>query len=288
MSDDGAVGMTDLAARYLDLMARTLTRYDGVDDFRAEISGATLGFPKNVVGGAMNWLLARWGLETVRRVPFDINLRTEGLDWPMHADTMIGLKRLANVREAVRTVVEENVPGDLVEAGVWRGGASIMMRAALEAYGDESRIVWCADSFEGLPPPELDRYPQDAKSEWHTFAALTASLAQVQHNFEKYGFLDSRVKFLKGWFKDTIPSAPIHKIAVLRLDGDMYASTMDVLLPLYEKVSVGAFVIVDDYGIEECRLAVHDFRAAHGVEDRIVPIDQYGAYWRKGSAASER
>lgn len=208
-----------------------------------------------------------------------------GRDIPNHADTMIGMKRLQNVRDAVRTVIEEGLPGDIVETGVWRGGASIMMRATLEAYGDQARTIWCCDSFKGLPPPEMDRYPQDAGMDWHTNPTLGVSMEQVKANFARYGFRDERVQFLKGWFKDTLPTAPFSKIAILRLDGDLYASTMDALNPCYDKVVPGGFIIVDDYGIPQdvCRRAVEDFRASRGITDPIIDIDGWGKYWRKSA-----
>jgi len=94
------------------------------------------------------------------------------------------------------------------------------------------------------------------------------------------------VKFLPGWFRDTLPAAPIERIAVLRLDGDMYESTMLALSTLYPKVSAGGFLIVDDYGaLPNCRLAVEDFRTAQGITDPIVTVDWTGAYWRKGVGA---
>jgi len=204
----------------------------------------------------------------------------------MHADTMVGVKRLQNIVDCVRSVIEEGVPGDLIETGVWRGGSAILMRAALEAYGDKTRKVWCADSFEGLPHPDMDRYPQDAGMVWHTYSQLAVSLEAVQKNFQKYDMLDDRVVFLKGWFKDTLPPADIDQISVLRLDGDLYASTMDSLVPLYDKVSVGGYIIVDDYGIPEdtCRRAITDFRQERGIQDEIIDIDGWGKYWRKSSA----
>ncbi len=114
---------------------------------------------------------------------------------------------------------------------------------------------------------------------------LAVSLESVKSNFKKFDMLDDRVKFLQGWFKDTLPAAPISTIAVLRLDGDMYESTMDTLNALYAKVSPGGFVIVDDYGLPEdaCKRAVHDFRNAHGLTEPIIDIDGFGAFWRRES-----
>jgi O-methyltransferase len=276
-----AVPSDDIADRYLDLLIRTLCRFDGVDDFRP-LGAHSRGLKKIAINAVVRYL-HHLGCEIRKRVPFDAELRRSGRDLPMHADTMIGLKRLQNVREAVKTVIADRIRGDLVETGVWRGGASILMRAALEAYGDGSRTVWCFDSFEGVPAPDMNRYPQDEGMDWHTMPVLAVSMDQVKSNFEKYGLLDDRVQFLKGWFKDTLPTAPISEIAVLRLDGDLYASTMDTLTALYGRVSVGGFIIVDDYGIPQdiCRRAVEDFRRSRGIATPIVDIDGWGKYWRK-------
>ena len=273
----------EIAERYLELLIRTLTRFDGTDDFQPwQFGYGNRGLKKLLASAFVKHLMAR-GCEIIYRVKFDAEKRRLGRDRPMHADTMVGVKRLENTRDAVRTVIAENIPGDLVETGIWWGGASILMRAALEAYGDTERVLWCADSFEGLPPPDMDRYPQDVGMVWHTDKQLAVSLEEVQRNFKKYGYLDNRVRFLKGWFKDTLPTALIKGIAVLRLDGDLYASTMDTLTPLYDKVARGGFVIVDDYGIPQdvCRRAIEDFRSARGITDPIVDIDGWGIYWRK-------
>jgi O-methyltransferase len=273
----------DLATRYTDQIIRSLTRFDGVDDFVNVDLGASASPFKRIVGKRLLTFFKSRGLEIVKSVKFDREARLLGADWPVHADTMIGIKRLENIRDCVKRVIHDGILGDFVETGVWRGGGSIMMRACLEAFGDKTRKVWCADSFEGLPPPDLDRYPQDAGMIWHTQSQLAISLEQVQRNFEKYGYLDDRVVFLRGWFKDTLPSAPIERIAILRLDGDLYASTMDAFNSLYAKVSPGGFIIVDDYGMEEntCRKAVSDFRAAENISSPIQKIDNFGVFWRK-------
>src|SRR5205085_12029434 len=100
-------------------------------------------------------------------------------------------------------------------------------------------------------------------------------------NFHKYGLLDEQVVFLKGWFKDTLPTAPIDTLAILRLDGDMYSSTMDALVHLYPKLSKGGFCIIDDYGLPACRQAVHAYRAQHHIQSEIREIDWTGSFWRK-------
>jgi len=213
----------------------------------------------------------------------ELRKRTEGCCWPpSNSHTMIGLPRLRNIRDCVQAVVQDDVPGDLMEAGVWRGGACIFMRALLEAFGDNSRSVWVADSFAGLPPPNEADYPADKGDNLYTCPELAVSLGQVKSHFVKYNLLDDRVKFLKGWFRDTLPTAPVTSLAVLRLDGDMYESTMDTLRACYPKLSRGGFCIVDDYGcIAACRKAIHDYRNANGIKDAIWQVDWTGVYWRK-------
>lgn len=207
--------------------------------------------------------------------------RVEGQVWPGYADTMIGLKRLDNLQFCVETAIQDKVEGDLIETGVWRGGACIFMRAILAAHGITNRRVFVADSFEGLPKPEVAKYPADKGDTFHVHAFLAVSQEQVENNFSRYGLLDEQVVFLKGWFKDTLPSAPIEKLAVLRLDGDMYGSTMDTLESLYPKLSTGGFCIIDDYALDACRQAVEAYRAKHGIRAEIKQVDWTGRYWRK-------
>ena len=156
------------------------------------------------------------------------------------------------------------------------------MRAALKAHGVKDRTVWVADSFEGLPAPNPEKYPVDAGLKLHEAEFLAVSLETVKNNFRRYGLLDDQVKFLKGWFKDTLPIAPIEKLAVLRLDGDLYESTMDALVNLYPRLSPGGYIIVDDYGaIYQCKKAVSDYRKKHNITEPIIKIDWAGVYWQK-------
>jgi O-methyltransferase len=268
------------ASLYLDLMQRSLTNliyaeHESVD-FHPWHPVKRLIYER-----CLKPLLDRGGARVVVPYEFDERKRAVGGDWPTMGHTMIGLRRLENLRACVEHVLACGIPGDLIETGVWRGGATIFMRAILKAHGVTDRIVWVADSFEGLPKPDQARYPQDAGDRHHTFRELAVSLEQVRRNFEKYGLLDDQVRFLKGWFRDTLPAAPIERLAVARLDGDMYESTMDALASLYDKLSVGGFLIVDDYALAGCRAAVHDFRAQRGIADPIEPIDHMGAFWQK-------
>jgi hypothetical protein len=207
--------------------------------------------------------------------------REEGKIWPTYADTMIGHKRLDNLQICVETVIREGVEGDLIETGVWRGGACILMRAILAAHGIEDRKVYVADSFEGLPEPNPEKFPADKSDQLHLQRYLAVSQEEVANNFRKYGLLDDSVVFLKGWFKDTLPNAPIKKLAILRFDGDMYESTMDVLTNLYPKLSKGGFCIIDDYWWPACRKAVDEFRKENEIVSEMKAVDWNATYWRK-------
>ena len=213
-------------------------------------------------------------------------MRANGRDWPRFAQTMVGLKRLENVQHCVEQVLADGVPGDLIETGVWRGGVVIFMRAILEAYGDASRAVYAADSFQGLPPPDVAAYPADTGSRLHDAEPLVVSRADVERNFRLYGLLDDRVRCLEGWFKDTLPTVADRTWAVVRLDGDMYESTMDALVNLYPGLAPGGFLIVDDYAFEPCKQAVTDYRTANGIDEPIEEIDWLGAFWRRSLAGS--
>ena len=267
------------AELYLDLLKKCLTRSIFGEKYRS--------LPANngsVLIRAMSKWLASRDLQIVRTANFDPQVRAEGIDWPEDGETMIGLKRLQNLQDCITDVVQQNIPGDLIETGVWRGGAAIFMRAVLKVLGDQERTVWLADSFAGLPPPSPELYPADKGADFHlSNDVLGVSLEQVKGNFERYGLLDDRVQFLKGWFKDTLPSAPIEKLSILRLDGDLYESTMTALGSLYPKLSIGGYAIVDDYApaVPCCMQAVDDFRRAHNITEEMEATGEYGVYWRR-------
>ncbi|MGH1383694.1 TylF/MycF/NovP-related O-methyltransferase [Kordia sp.] len=208
--------------------------------------------------------------------------REFGLDWPAKALTMAGKERLNNVEYCTKIVLQENIPGDLIETGVWRGGCTIFMRALLKSYGDQKRAVWVADSFSGMPKPDKKQYPADKKFDLSMWKTLAVTADEVRENFKRFGLLDDKVKFLEGWFSETLPKAPIEQLAIIRLDGDLYESTMDALKHLYAKLSDGGFIIVDDYHCAApCKQAIDEFREVNNITDEIVAIDWSAVYWRK-------
>ncbi len=276
-------------ALYLDLLKKALTDYLHIDHAYANGAPSEHWTSKSALKNLRNkWLIGLLRrshllvLKEDRLTPAERRRRREGgLDWPLMADTMIGLKRLDNLQSLCTAVIRDDVPGDFIETGVWRGGASILMRAVLKVHGITDRLVWACDSFEGLPPPDPEKHPADQGDIHHTFSTLAVSQQAVEANFEKYGLLDDQVRFVKGYFEDTLDGIPAERFAILRLDGDMYGSTIVALKTLYPRLSSGGYIIIDDFGLGPCRQAVEDYRAEHGITEEIVTIDDFGVYWQK-------
>lgn len=233
----------------------------------------------------------------------DPNVRNECLirDWMSGAtlDNCImkwdANERLMVVDSLYRQVREQNIPGDLMECGVWRGGITVYMRALLKAFGDDSRNVWVSDSFNGVPNAarqESNNYevPDDIarmdKSQWGGSVTepdldgkvvqkniLTVEQTMVTDNFVRFGLFDDKVKMLPGWFNESLPEAPqkgLKQLAILRVDGDLYTSTMDVLQNMYQFVSPGGFVIFDDYPLPQSRRAIEDFFKANDLSWDLI------------------
>ncbi len=265
---------------YLDLLKRCLTRAA----FAREVIRHTIdpGRPHlRILSSMLRAMLTPLHLELV-------HLRQSGLGDYIEsthaartrmedAETMLGIKQLDQMQACITDVIERKIPGDVLEAGVWRGGMTIFMRGVLKAMGEHQRRVWVVDSFEGLPDPErsFDSFG------WKK-GAMAISLDQVRSNFLRYGLLDEQVVFLKGFFNDTLPDAGIAALSVLRVDADLYESTRDVLNHLYPRLSVGGYAIFDDYqNLKDCQRAIDEYRQEHRIEDPIVKIDKRAVYWVK-------
>jgi O-methyltransferase len=264
----------DLTERYLDLV---------IDVVNGSVYGPQSVYtrvkPTSVPGKAIGKLLALTPM-AIQHVP--ASAYETGVDWPLPrpavGQSMIGRARLKNLFLAVETALREEISGDFIETGVWRGGACIVMKAVLVAHGITDRRVFLADSFRGLPAAD----PTDDAAHLHDDPTLAVSQAQVREAFERYGLLDDGVCFLEGWFSETLPPLKGTPWAVVRLDGDQYQSTRDGIENLYPDLSPGGFLIVDDYGTyEACQRAISEYRTANGITDEIVKIDDDGVYWRK-------
>jgi O-methyltransferase len=210
----------------------------------------------------------------------DLAIRALGADWPLQGLTMVGLNRLDDLQGCVETIVRDGVEGDLIEAGSWRGGASILMRATLDTLGG-GRTVWVADSFEGFPVPD-ERHPETEPFAVVSFLAVP--LEDVKDHFARYG-CERGVKFVPGFFQETLPGLVGGSWSLLRLDGDSYEATRTTLECLYPGLQAGGYVVVDDYGaVEECQRAVDDFRRQEGIDDPIEQVDWTCSRWRRTSA----
>jgi len=281
---------------FLDLLKLALARVDVEDGFpfleelRADRRASTRPRASRIVGATrarLEWLPPRAKMRlwlSLGLIPktsaWRRQLRLVGRDLPNDADTMVGLARLQNIEDLALDVFARQIPGDFVEAGVWRGGSAMLMRALQCLAGEENRRVWLADSFQGLPlPDEADI--ADKGSAFHRVTELAVSRADVESRFQRYGLLDENVRFIEGWFSESLPGADTGPIALLRVDADMYRSTLDALNHLHHRVVSGGYVIVDDYGaIPECRMAVDEFRSNTNVTSPIMPIDFTGVFWQ--------
>ncbi len=264
---------------YLDLLKRCLTR--AFDHTYGEIH-PFIGSRRRKPYALTKYVLGKFGLTLAKT--HDAS-PAAGPTTETMGETMVGLPRLHNVQDCALDVIKSGVPGDFIEAGVWRGGVTIFMKAILDVYGQHDRTVWVADSFEGLPKPNAEHYPADANDTFWTQDYMKVPLKEVSRLFGQYGLLDDRVRFLKGWFKDTLPEAPINRLALLRIDGDMYESTMDALQALYPKLSPGGYAIIDDYGaVAGCKAAVDDYRREHGITAEMTFVQDWQmgcVYWKK-------
>jgi hypothetical protein len=249
-----------LKSRYLDLLEKSLV---------------------DAIYGDSERSLERWLQTLICRLRHPYLTRRGAPHWPARAHTMIGATRLHHVRHLVERTIQERIDGDYIETGVWRGGACIMMRGVLAAHGVVDRRVYCADTFVGLPRPD-PKYPADKRDHLHVFDELAVSQEVVEKNFAAYGLLDDQVVFLKGLFAETLPQVAHNRFALIRLDGDMYGSTMDALNNLYARLSPAGFIIVDDYGgLKNCARAVNDFIEQYGLRVQIERVDESCVWWQK-------
>jgi O-methyltransferase len=191
--------------------------------------------------------------------------------------TLIGSRRARALRRLARACDQEGVPGGFVDCGCFNGGSSVMMSS-----GAPTREVWAFDSFEGLP----EAGPRDPDHAHDWVGELVASEEKVREAFSRFAS-PTRLHVVKGWFEDTFPKAAagIDRVALLHADGDWYDSVRLTLETFEPRVSLGGFVVIDDYGAwEGARAATHEYLAARGIDASLVEIDQTAAYWRKQAA----
>jgi O-methyltransferase len=201
--------------------------------------------------------------------------------------TMGGPLALESAFDVTARVERNKVDGALVECGVARGGCAAMMGLASKHFGAD-RKLWLFDSYEGLPEPTNDDFKDGAVGRIvGPLAAgmLVGTIEQVSDlMFNTCGFSKDRVSLVKGWFQDTLPVTKdtIGEIALLRLDGDWYESTKCCLDNLYDQVTPGGCVIIDDYATcFGCEKAVTEFLESRNIVADLVPDGRGGAWFHK-------
>jgi O-methyltransferase len=231
--------------------------------------------------------LRRLGYELVatHRLPPDLTERERRIVSAARAYTLTGADRLAGVIEATTYIVRNNIPGDFVECGVWRGGSMMAVALTLLELGETSRHLYLYDTFAGMPAPtdrdrDLDGTPARTLLDDVSVAdgiRCIADLEDVTRNIERTGYPASRVTFVRGKVEDTIPAIAPEHIALLRLDTDWYASTKHELTHLYPRLSTRGVLILDDYGHwQGAREAADEYFAEHGLAPILVRLDYTG------------
>ncbi len=183
--------------------------------------------------------------------------------------TMVKFTEFQTVLNNIENII--NTEGDIVECGCWRGGFSIFL-----SHVFFNKNIWVCDSFEGFQPLDKAKYKYD--KERHTPNVMTnsagpivISLEEVKSHFETYGLRnESRIKFVKGFIKDSLPQSGIKKIALLRIDVDAFSATLEVLDELYDKVQSGGYIIFDDSCLCETLDAIKEFFKKRNLGEYIL------------------
>ena len=197
--------------------------------------------------------------------------------------TMVSAKRLINLYHLVQQANVLNIPGDIVECGVWNGGCAAMMGVACRENGlhGKMRHLWLFDSFCGLPPPSK-RDGKQARAAYFE-GWCQGDIEKVRKIFHQLGASLEYVKIIAGWFDSTLPSTDLETIALLHIDADWYESVKVVLEALYDRVFEGGFIVLDDYWTwPGCRAAVEDYIREHQIEGVVMEnVDRHGVYFQK-------
>lgn len=266
-----------------------------------------------MLGRLANMLLRPLGVRLVPALPADsmqqqANIRSfNKTDYPdfetFHTNiiekvfpyTMTSPERLYALINAVKYIVENKLPGDMVECGVWRGGSMMAIAETLLALGDTSRHLYMYDTYEGMSAPsdhDKDFGNQAAAELLQQTSVGTsydniwcyASLEDVQANLQLTGYPAAQLHFIKGPVEETLHQhAPLHPhIAMLRLDTDWYASTKVEIEQLYHQLVTGGFMIADDYGHwQGARQAIDEYVATLPAAPFLHRVDYTGRMMQK-------
>jgi len=244
------------------------------------------GFTRNARRLAAGW---RWraGYVLGTPIPAEYDDALAATIKRVRRQTMTSAARIAALVDAVTYVVDEEIEGDLVECGVWKGGSMMAAAMTLSRLGVADRDLYLFDTFAGMPEPTEEDVssPYDGYSLHKRWSLHDKSdtewvgvpVETVRANVESTGYPAERIKTLVGMVEDTIPSEAPARIALLRLDTDWYASTKHELVELFPRLAVGGILIVDDYGhYEGARKAVDEYFAETGQRVLLNRIDYTG------------
>ena len=227
-------------------------------------------------------------LEGLRSEPFtylhDLDLRERRILLEVAPDICQTPAAITSLCRSVQFIVENDIPGDLVECGVYKGASAICMIRMLQSYGISDRKIWLYDTFEGMPEPEqVDRYSDTGKNKEESLSTwqrlkrndgskgsdwVYCSIDEVKRAVLQTGYPEQNIIFVKGLVEDTIPQTVPTQIALLRLDTDFYRSTKHELVHLYPRMPSAGILIIDDYGaFQGARQAVDEY-----IRERKLPL----------------
>ncbi|MEV6654602.1 TylF/MycF/NovP-related O-methyltransferase [Streptomyces sp. NPDC051219] len=215
--------------------------------------------------------------------PKDYDTEAQEIIRAVKPRTMTSPEKLNALIYAVRHVVRHNIPGDIVECGVWRGGSMQAVAKTLLALGETGRDLHLFDTYEGMTPPTEEDMRRDGKSAAELLAVqgkdrpiwAVASLEDVQAGFEGVPYPADRIHYVRGKVEDTVPRQAPERISVLRLDTDWYASTRHELECLYPRLVSGGVLLIDDYGYwQGSRQATDEFLEKTGERLLLLRMDE--------------
>ncbi|MCF8253152.1 MAG: TylF/MycF family methyltransferase [Bacteroidia bacterium] len=219
--------------------------------------------------------------KNINEYDFDVFLNYKKVDVLLHSQDLTHIENLCNY------INSKKIIGDIVECGVWKGGSAILLRSLLdETWKSMNRKMWLADFFgtgfdfdqENMQQKELTTFNKASE-----FKINPPQINEVKNFLCDFGILDETTNFLIGNINKTLHKAQIESICLLHLDLDFYASTKNALNMLYEKVSVGGLILINDYNVKNlnCKEAILDFRKSSQITNPLIEIGDYLAYWIK-------
>jgi O-methyltransferase len=236
----------------------------------------------NIVSTAVRGLFSQLGY-TIHRTPSwpDMDAQTIALFRSVRSFTMTSIERVYALRESVKYIIRHNVPGSIVECGVWKGGSMMAVAKTLLELETE-RDLYLFDTFEGMPPPtavDVDLYgvQADVLLKTNPMTPAIAPFEEVCRNMYSTGYNPARINLVRGRVEDTLPRAAPREIALLRLDTDWYQSTLHELVHLYPRLIKGGILIIDDYGhFVGSKKAVDEYFQKNGIPIFLNRIDYTG------------